>query len=154
MKIIHKTIEGSSDKSSKARIIQQAQHPQSGKGMQSLCGIDLFIVSGKIPTDFKGLWSSPACSNELMFRLEHLPNGIAVAAAESWALLQGWALPRCPKENLISLENLASPRECSSHWILGSSQILILCEHHMDDIGLFLSTKHHWRWCFWNMQKA
>lgn len=69
MKITHKTIEGSSDKSTKARVIQQAQHPQSGRGKQSLCGIESFVVSGKIPTDFKGLWSCPAHSNEFMFRL-------------------------------------------------------------------------------------
>jgi len=54
MKILHKTFWGPSDKSTKARGIQKDQHPQSVKGMQSLCRIDSFIVSGKIPTDFKG----------------------------------------------------------------------------------------------------
>lgn len=86
MKIISKTFGGLSDKSTKARDIKKVQHPQSVKGMQSLCGIDSFVASGKITTDFKGMWSHPACSDELIFRLqssENLSNGIAVVAAES-----------------------------------------------------------------------
>lgn len=53
MTTVYKTQGVLSDKSTKARNILKAQHPQAIIGIPSLAGIDSFVVSGKITTDYK-----------------------------------------------------------------------------------------------------